>query len=83
MFSIDLDCAQADKDILSADLFEVGCTGIVEVSETEERVQFRAFFDDDAQHRLFGSVAVDQRLQGQRALIPSGRGDHSFTNSHS
>ncbi len=48
MFSIDLDCAQADKDILSAELFEAGCTGIVELSETEERATLRAFFDDDA-----------------------------------
>jgi ribosomal protein L11 methyltransferase len=60
MFSIDLDCAQADKDILSADLFEAGCTGIVEVSETEERVQLRAFFDDDAQQ-----AALQARFGGE------------------
>ncbi len=58
MFSIDLDCSQDEKDILSAELFEAGSTGIVELSETEERARLRAFFDDDARqaelHSRFG-----------------------------
>jgi ribosomal protein L11 methyltransferase len=44
MFSIDLDCTQDVKDILIADLYEAGCTGIVELEETKLRV----FFADDA-----------------------------------
>lgn len=48
MFSIDLDCRQADKDILIADLWEAGSTGIVEVADTQSTASLRAFFDDDA-----------------------------------
>jgi ribosomal protein L11 methyltransferase len=49
MFSIDLDCSQEDstqeaKDLLVAELWEAGCSGIVELGETGLRV----FFDDDA-----------------------------------
>jgi ribosomal protein L11 methyltransferase len=48
MFSIDLNCAQENKDILSADLWEAGCTGIVELADTPEYARLRVFFDDDA-----------------------------------
>src|SRR4051812_45563361 len=48
MFSIDLDCKQRDKDFTIADLWEAGCTGIVEVEESEESVRLRVFFDDDS-----------------------------------
>src|SRR5690242_9972509 len=47
MFSIDLNCAQRDKEILVADLFEAGCTGIVELEDTDVDARLRAFFDDD------------------------------------
>jgi ribosomal protein L11 methyltransferase len=43
MFSIDIHCGQADIEFLVADLWEAGCTGIVEGEGT-----LRAFFDDDA-----------------------------------
>jgi ribosomal protein L11 methyltransferase len=43
MFSIDLDCKQAEKDITIADLWEAGCTGIIELTDEKLRV----FFDDD------------------------------------
>jgi ribosomal protein L11 methyltransferase len=49
MFSIDLDCAQEDKDLTIAELSDAGCTGIVELEDREERALLRAFFDDDAQ----------------------------------
>ncbi|MDP9170905.1 MAG: 50S ribosomal protein L11 methyltransferase [Acidobacteriota bacterium] len=67
MFSIDLDCRQADKDILIADLWEAGSTGIVELDETESTARLRAFFDDDARQpallERFGGVpqAADTR----------------------
>jgi ribosomal protein L11 methyltransferase len=44
MFSIDLTCTPESKDITSADLWELGSTGIIELTDT----QLRAFFDDDA-----------------------------------
>ena len=45
MFSIDLVCPQEDedKDVTVAELWEAGCTGIVELEDS-----LRAFFDDDA-----------------------------------
>ena len=48
MFSIDLNCAQADKEMTIADLWEAGSTGIVEREDTAETAVMRAFFDDDA-----------------------------------
>lgn len=42
MFSIDLECAQEDREIAIAELWEAGCAGIVEFEE-----KLRAFFDDD------------------------------------
>jgi ribosomal protein L11 methyltransferase len=51
MFSIDLNCAQEDKEMLVADLFESGCTGIVELEDTSTDSHLRAFFDDDSAQR--------------------------------
>jgi ribosomal protein L11 methyltransferase len=48
MFSIDLDCPQADKDILIADLWEAACTGIVELEEWDDMSRIRVFFDTGA-----------------------------------
>jgi len=48
MFSIDLECAQADKEFTIADLWETGSTGIIEVEDREDIALLRAFFDDDA-----------------------------------
>jgi ribosomal protein L11 methyltransferase len=45
MFSIDLACTPEDKDITIAELWEAGCSGIVEVGDAEG---LRVFFDDDA-----------------------------------
>jgi ribosomal protein L11 methyltransferase len=47
MFSIDLECPQGTKDLRIAELWECGCTGIVELAETPETARMRAFFDDD------------------------------------
>ncbi len=68
MFSIDLDCKQddkniVDKDILVADLWEAGCTGIVELDGDI----FRVFFDDDARQAdllaRFGGMAAPADLR--------------------
>jgi len=48
MFSIDLDCTQENKDLTIADLWEEGCTGIVELEDTPATSRLRVFFDDDA-----------------------------------
>jgi ribosomal protein L11 methyltransferase len=47
MFSIDLECTQDQKDILIADVWEAGCTGIVELEDNAETAKMRVFFDDD------------------------------------
>jgi ribosomal protein L11 methyltransferase len=44
MFSIDLACTHEDKDLTIAELWEAGCTGIIEPDDESIRV----FFDDDA-----------------------------------
>ncbi len=66
MFSIDLNCGQADKDILIADLFEAGCTGLIETGDTADTASVRAFFDDARQSEIlarFGgeATAADNR----------------------
>ncbi len=53
MFSIDLECPQAvsdpaAKEITIAELWEAGCTGIVELPDEGDTAKMRAFFDDDA-----------------------------------
>ena len=48
MFSIDLECRQADKEMAIADLWETGSTGIIEVEDQDDVAKLRAFFDDDA-----------------------------------
>jgi ribosomal protein L11 methyltransferase len=48
MFSIDLECPLAARDIRIADLWETGCTGIVELPDAGGNARMRAFFDDDA-----------------------------------
>ena len=48
MFSIDLTCAPEDRDFLVAELWEAGCTGIVELDNAEvDEESLRVFFDDD------------------------------------
>jgi ribosomal protein L11 methyltransferase len=50
MFSIDLECKQADKDLLIADVWETGCTGVVELgADSDDPQRLRVFWDDDAQ----------------------------------
>ena len=44
MFSLEIDCDPGARDLLIADLWELGSAGIVELAENS----VRAFFDDDA-----------------------------------
>jgi len=44
MFSFEIACAEADRDLLIADLWELGSAGIVELDER----RVRAFFEEDA-----------------------------------
>lgn len=48
MFSIDLERPQEDKEITIAELWEAGCSGIVELEDSADLARLRAFFDDDA-----------------------------------
>jgi ribosomal protein L11 methyltransferase len=48
MFSIDLECKQADKEMMIADLWEAGSNGIVELEDRDDLSRLRAFFDNDA-----------------------------------
>jgi len=75
MFSLDLESAQATRDLLIADLYEAGSSGIVELSDS----QLRAFFDDDSaalclQNRFGGTPqAADTRdwvSEAQQSLQP-------------
>jgi ribosomal protein L11 methyltransferase len=43
MFSIDIECAQSDREMIIAEVWEAGCTGVVELQDS-----LRVFFDDDA-----------------------------------
>jgi ribosomal protein L11 methyltransferase len=60
MFSIDLACTPEDKDLTIAELWEAGCSGIIELDKVEldESGLLRVFFDDDARqselHARFG-----------------------------
>ena len=60
MFSIDLECPQAAKDLLIAELWEAGCTGIVELADAGDTAHMRAFFDDDAR-----APALQTRFGGE------------------
>ncbi len=63
MFSLDLESAQPERDLLIAELFDAGCTGINEIND----FSLRAFFDDEkdaqASQARFGGIiqAADER----------------------
>jgi ribosomal protein L11 methyltransferase len=63
MFSIDLACTPEDKDITIAELWEAGCSGMIELdkAEVDDAALLRVFFDDDARrselhHRFGGKI---------------------------
>jgi ribosomal protein L11 methyltransferase len=47
MFSIDLTCGQDQKDLIIAELWDAGSTGIIELEDYDDWAKLRAFFDDD------------------------------------
>lgn len=63
MFSLELECAQAEKEMVIADLWEAGSSGIVELEDRSAAACLRAFFDDDslrpALHTRFGGELKD------------------------
>jgi ribosomal protein L11 methyltransferase len=83
MFSLDLDCTQETKDLLIADFWELGSSGIVEIDATH----LRAFFDDDAEAQLmsekFGVPAkvwddIDWVAKGREDIEPMLVGERFF-----
>jgi ribosomal protein L11 methyltransferase len=69
MFSIDLDCRQTDKDLLIADLFEAGSTGLIELDGS-----VRAFFDDDSrQPELLARFGVEPNAADTRDWVAFAR----------
>ena len=71
MFSFEIDCTPDDRDMLIAELWELGSTGIVELSHR----LVRAFFDDDADrgalHALFPGSRF--RQEEERDWVQSAR----------
>jgi len=83
MFSLDLESAQPDRDLLIAELFEAGCRGINELSDS----RLRAFFDDEtsveASRTRFGGTVqpADQRdwvTEAQQSWEPQLIGERFF-----
>jgi ribosomal protein L11 methyltransferase len=60
MFSIDLVCPQPDKDLIVANLWEAGSSGIIELEDLDDSAKLRAFFDDDSQQ-----AALLERFGGE------------------
>jgi len=71
MFSIELECDSAHKDLLIAELWEAGSAGIVEL----DRGALRAFFDDDSARAALAERfhAVSCREEEQRDWIEESR----------
>lgn len=71
MFSIEIDCAPEQNDMLVADLWEAGAAGIVEL----EGGRMRAFFEDDAVRRehIDRFHAVSWKPEQQRDWVAESR----------
>jgi ribosomal protein L11 methyltransferase len=74
MFSIDLECRQADKEMTIADLWESGSTGIIEVEDWDDLARLRAFFDDDGREpELLARFGGDARPADTRDWVAFAR----------
>lgn len=74
MFSIDLDCKQPEKDLTIAELWEAGCTGIVELEEWDDLARLRVFFDDDTrQSELLARFGGESRPADLRDWVAFAR----------
>ena len=59
MFSIELECDPEQKEVLIADLWEAGCCGITEISDT----RLRGFFEEDPAVLLSEFSAYNPRMR--------------------
>lgn len=66
MFLLNLSCLQDEKDLLIAELWESGSTGIVESDQPGGGYNVRAFFENDAD-----AAALTERFGGQREAADS------------
>ncbi len=57
MFSIEFEAAEEEKDLLIAELWELGCQGVMEETAAGGHVTLRAFFEG-ARERVAGSFAA-------------------------
>jgi ribosomal protein L11 methyltransferase len=67
MFSLEIDCDAADRDLLIAELWEQGSAGIVELNPQT----VRAFFEDDADRRALLALypGARERVEEQRDWV--------------
>ncbi len=71
MFSLLIECAPEDRDLLIADLWERGSAGIAEPDDRHVRAFFEDEADRDALRRLFPSASV--RDEEQRDWVAAAR----------
>jgi ribosomal protein L11 methyltransferase len=71
MFSLEIDCDAEDRDLLIAELWELGSAGIVEVDSWT----VRAFFEDDADRQGLASMfpGARERREEQRDWVQEAR----------
>ena len=71
MFSLEIDCAAEDRDLLIAELWELGSEGIVELDDR----RVRAFFASDAQWKVLAArfPGTQKREEEERDWVQSAR----------
>jgi len=71
MFSLEIDCDAADRDLLIAELWEQGSAGIVELNPQT----VRAFFEDDADRRALLALypGARERVEEHRDWVAESR----------
>jgi ribosomal protein L11 methyltransferase len=71
MFSLEIDCGAEDRDVLIAELWEQGSTGIVELNAQT----VRAFFEDAADRRALMAMypGARERVEEQRDWVQAAR----------
>jgi ribosomal protein L11 methyltransferase len=71
MFSLEIDCDAADRDLLIAELWEQGSAGIVELNQQT----VRAFFEDTADRRALVAMypGARERVEEQRDWVAEAR----------
>jgi ribosomal protein L11 methyltransferase len=71
MFSLEIDCPGEDRDLLIAELWEQGSTGIVELNP----LTVRAFFEDEADRKALLAMypGARERIEEQRDWVQAAR----------